>query len=477
MNRVLIDCMRQRTGVAYMEDGNLVELYYVSKNTESLVGNIYNARVSSVHPNLQAAFLDIGEEKNAYWYYGEKRATSDVKKNKNRPKQGDIFPVQVIKDAVGTKGAVVTREISFPGKFLVLLPTEAGQIGISAKIMDSAERERIRSCIAKLLPEGYGVIVRTNGYGRKEEAYAEELTKLLQKAEALRGASFRTAPALLYGQQDPLLSAVRDFYMPQVEEYIVNDEAAYQKLLQTNDFNADNQPKLVLYQESIPLFDAYFVESASKKALDEKVWLKSGGFLVIQQTEACVVIDVNTGKSAGRGDLQKNNLRVNLEAAKEAAAQIRLRNLSGIIIIDFIDMIKEEDKQLLEETLKSAVAKDRIKTVVVGMTELGLMQLTRKKTKPPLHKQITTECRSCGGSGRVLAPDYIVDTMQKQILRLFSQTIYNEVTVEAEENLLRAFLQESEWIKKVELCFSKKIVCTQAKRQSYGYFAISGQKK
>ncbi|MBP3306541.1 MAG: Rne/Rng family ribonuclease, partial [Anaerotignum sp.] len=393
MKRVLMDISADLTRIALAENGELMELYYESKRDESLVGNIYAGRVANVMPNLQAAFVDIGVGKNGYYYYGNARAVSDAEKNLAKPKVGDTLILQVEKDAVSSKGAVLSANFSFPGKFLVLLPKDAGEIGVSRKITSSEERNRIREIVGELLPEGCGAIVRTNGEGKTREEFEKEISVLAAKAEKLKTGEFIKPPALLLQENHPVKRAARDFYAPDVDEYVVNDKNAYEELLETGDYNGENQPALKLHEEKLPLFESYFLESQSERALDEHVWLKSGGFLVIEETEACVVIDVNTGKAAGKGDLQKTILKTNLEAAEEAAKQMRLRNLSGIIIIDFIDMADPNAQKEVTKRLEAAVKKDRIKTVVVGMTELGLMQVTRKKTRPSLKRQMTTKCR------------------------------------------------------------------------------------
>lgn len=444
MKRILMDISEDLTRIAFAEDGELKELYYESLREESLVGNIYVGRVANVMPNLQAAFVDIGIGRNGYFYYGNARAVSDAGKNPARPKVGDTLILQVEKDAVGTKGAVLTEKISFPGKFLVLLPKEAGEIGISKKITDPAERKRIRGILAAHLPEGCGAIVRTNGAGRTEDAFLQEMAALAEKIEKLRQGEYMLPPALLLGENHPVRRAARDFYSADVGEYIVNDGQAYAELLASGDFNGEGQPQLKLHEDKVPLFSAYYLERQSEKALEEKVWLKSGGFLIIEETEACVVIDVNTGKAAGRGDLQKTILRTNLEAAEEAAKQMRLRNLSGIIIIDFIDMADTDARKAVTKALEDAVRKDRIKTVVVGMTELGLMQVTRKKTRPSLRRQMTTKCRACEGSGRLPSIEWTVSKMRREAEGIFANTIYNRITVRADERLLAAFAGRDE---------------------------------
>ena len=451
MKRVLMDISADLTRIALAENGELMELYYESKRDESLVGNIYAGRVANVMPNLQAAFVDIGVGKNGYYYYGNARAVSDAEKNLAKPKVGDTLILQVEKDAVSSKGAVLSANFSFPGKFLVLLPKDAGEIGVSRKITSSEERNRIREIVGELLPEGCGAIVRTNGEGKTREEFEKEINVLAAKTEKLKTGEFIKPPALLLQENHPVKRAARDFYAPDVDEYVVNDKNAYEELLETGDYNGENQPALKLHEEKLPLFESYFLESQSEKALDEHVWLKSGGFLVIEETEACVVIDVNTGKAAGKGDLQKTILKTNLEAAEEAAKQMRLRNLSGIIIIDFIDMADPNAQKEVTKRLEAAVKKDRIKTVVVGMTELGLMQVTRKKTRPSLKRQMTTKCRACEGTGRLPSIEWTVTKMRRETESILAHTIYNKLTVKADPRLLSAFAgQENAYVKYLE---------------------------
>ena len=446
-----MDISADLTRIALAENGELMELYYESKRDESLVGNIYAGRVANVMPNLQAAFVDIGVGKNGYYYYGNARAVSDAEKNLAKPKVGDTLILQVEKDAVSSKGAVLSANFSFPGKFLVLLPKDAGEIGVSRKITNSEDRSRIREIVGELLPEGCGAIVRTNGEGKTREEFEKEINVLAAKAEKLKTGEFIKPPALLLQENHPVKRAARDFYAPDVDEYVVNDKNAYEELLETGDYNGENQPALKLHEEKLPLFESYFLESQSEKALDEHVWLKSGGFLVIEETEACVVIDVNTGKAAGKGDLQKTILKTNLEAAEEAAKQMRLRNLSGIIIIDFIDMADPNAQKEVTKRLEAAVKKDRIKTVVVGMTELGLMQVTRKKTRPSLKRQMTTKCRACEGTGRLPSIEWTVTKMRRETESILAHTIYNKLTVKADPRLLSAFAgQENAYVKYLE---------------------------
>lgn len=472
MKRVLMDISADLSRIALVENGEPIEIYYAGKQEESIVGNLYAGRIENVIPTLQAAFVDIGTGKNAYLYYGKERAVSDAEK-KQKPKGGSTVLVQVEKDAVGSKGAVVTERISFAGKFLVLLPEEAGEIRISRKITQDAERERIRSIISALLPPSCGVIVRTNGKGQDRQAYEKELQILLEKWEKVQKAAYQKPPALIWQENIPVLQAVRDFYSSDVDSFLINDGKAYEMLLATGDFNGEGQPLLEWYQEKTPLFASFYLESKLEKALEQRVWLKSGGFLIIEETEACVVIDVNTGKMNGKGDLEKTIRKTNMEAAEEVAKQLRLRNLSGIIIVDFVDMVHEEDRNIVTKTLEKAVAKDRIKTVVVGMTELGLMQITRKKTRPSLLRQVTTKCRSCEGSGRVFSIEWTVSKMRRETENIFTNTIYRHIEVEADKRLLYAYLGQNEFFAvDMEKRFGGQIVVKEREGTPFGWYQI-----
>lgn len=470
MKRVLMDIGEDLFRLALLEDGEAVEFYVEDKKSESLVGNVYVGRVENVIANLQAAFVDIGTDKKGYLYYGSNRATSDTEPSQ-RPKSGEDIVVQVEKDAVGTKGPVLSRKISLSGKFLVLLPQEAGEIGISRKITQNAERERIHNMMAEILPEDCGVIVRTNGAGRSQAEFEKEIKTLLQKWKAIAQAQYRKAPALLWQENIPALKAAKDFYSADVDVVVVNEKETYDSLQATGDFGDVGQPVLELYTQSIPLFANYYAESKLEKALSARVWLKSGGYLVIEETEACVVIDVNSAKAAGRGDLEKMIYKTNLEAAEEAARQMRLRNLSGIIIIDFIDMVQKEHQEAVTKCLVSAIAKDRIKAQVVGLTQLGLMQVTRKKTRPSLLRQVTTKCRNCEGSGRVFSTAWTVEKMRRETKSLLAQS--QAVEVHADARLLRAYLGEGEdFAKQMQAQYGIAIVAIPEKDTAFGWYDI-----
>ena len=397
MNRILVDETSYGTRIGVVENGTLVELIYEKKNSLPIVGNVYAGKIMNVLPGMQACFVDIGREKNAFLYYGDDK---DNNGNIVKPKMGSDVIVQVEKAEMGAKGAVLTKRISFAGKFLVVIPGD-DKIGISKKITDSVERKRIKDIIEQLLPENYGIIVRTEGKDKSYEIYEKEIKRLVEKSEGvLSVAEFAKAPSLLYTEINGVEKVLRDLYNENIDEIVVNSCIDYETLIKLCEEKDISPKKIVMYESDVPMFENYYVASQAKAAFSKHVWLKSGGFIIIEQTEACVVIDVNTGKYTGKADLQKTILKTNLEAADEIARQLRLRNLNGMIIVDFIDMKTEENRKILQKHLEEAVAKDRLQTIVVGMTELGLMQITRKKKRQSIQQLMTRSCHCCGGSGR-----------------------------------------------------------------------------
>ena len=397
MNRILVDETSYGTRIGVVENGTLVELIYEKKNSLPIVGNVYAGKIMNVLPGMQACFVDIGREKNAFLYYGDDK---DNNGNIVKPKMGSDVIVQVEKAEMGAKGAVLTKRISFAGKFLVVIPGD-DKIGISKKITDSVERKRIKDIIEQLLPENYGIIVRTEGKDKSYEIYEKEIKRLVEKSEGvLSKAEYAKAPSLLYTEINGVEKVLRDLYNENIDEIVVNSSLDYETLIKLCEEKDISPKKIVMYESDVPMFENYYVASQAKAAFSKHVWLKSGGFIIIEQTEACVVIDVNTGKYNGKADLQKTILKTNLEAADEIARQLRLRNLNGMIIVDFIDMKTEENRKILQKHLEEAVAKDRLQTIVVGMTELGLMQITRKKKRQSIQQLMTRSCHCCGGSGR-----------------------------------------------------------------------------
>ena len=401
----------QTLRAAVFEQGDLMEVFEEEGGSSHLVGNIYRGRVENVLPGMQAAFVDIGLDKNAFLYVGdavptrfeedEKAAPADSVRIEHvlTPRQELI--VQIIKEPVGTKGARISVNLTLPGRYVVLLP-QVSYIGVSRKITDNQERARLRDIADGAKPEGMGVIIRTLAEGIDGEEIAEDIAQLVEIWRALQPKiPHVSVPGLVHKDVDLVSRLVRDWIDQDVGKITVDqDEIAIvlRKALQNIEHPAAKHIHVVTGED---LFVRYGVDDEIRKTLRPKVWLKSGGYLVIQQTEALIVIDVNTGKYVGKQSLEETVVHTNLEAAGEIARQLRLRNLGGIIIIDFIDMTAKEDQQQVINVLETALARDKTKSQVLGLTQLGLVEMTRKKVGQTLAVRYTSPCPTCDGSGRV----------------------------------------------------------------------------
>lgn len=401
---------------AVFEQGDLIELFEEEVDSSShMVGNIYKGRVENVLPGMQAAFVDIGVDKNAFLYVGDAVPTRFEEDDKDKDKGAQVLQerieqvvkprqellVQVTKEPVGTKGARISVNITLPGRYVVLLP-QVSYIGVSRKILDNHERTRLRDLAAASKPEGMGVIIRTLAEGIDGDEIAEDITQLVAFWQVLQPKiPHVSVPGLVHKDVDLISRLVRDWIDQDVEKITVDQEEValvIRKALREIEHPAAKQIHVITGED---LFAKYGVDDEIRKTLRSKVWLKSGGYLVIQQTEALIVIDVNTGKYVGKQSLEETVVHTNLEAAQEIARQLRLRNLGGIIIIDFIDMVTEEAQKQVIEVLETACARDRTKSQILGLTQLGLVEMTRKKVGQTLAVRYTSPCPTCEGSGRI----------------------------------------------------------------------------
>lgn len=418
--RLLVETRPGETRVALMENGILSEFSVEREAGGGDVGNIYLGRVENVLPGMQAAFIDIGDEKNAFLAADDfpfassdfgtdaERVNAHVSGQpiEKRLKRGQETLVQVVKVPGGSKGARVTGFVTLPGRLAVLMPT-LDFIGISRRIVSEDERMRLRLAAEHVRPKGMGVIVRTAAEGADEEALAEDVCALKRDwDEIARRAACVKAPRLLTRDHDLVYRAIRDALRRGVDEVVFEDEAALEKgraALQR--LAPDGGVRATLDKGARPLFQRTQVRPQLEKALERRVWLKSGGYLVIDRTEAMTVIDVNTGKFVGKADFEETAFRLNAEAAAEIAHQLRLRDIGGIIIIDFIDMKDANAGEALLQVLRDALKDDRARTNVVGMTGLGLVEMTRKRRREPPETYYLSPCPVCGASGRVHSPE------------------------------------------------------------------------
>ncbi len=391
MNKLVITRWNGRILTALLSEGKAVEIGLEAD--DSILGNIYIGKVKKMVRNLNAAFVDFAEGRTGYYSLTDNPLPLFADGHEGKLKEGDEIIVQVAKDAVKTKDPVLTSNITFTGRYAVLT---AGKkvIGFSGKINDRTFKERLRPQIAALIGESAGIIVRTNAYGMEEALFDEIRSLAGQYRELLKRASYRTCYSLLGRAEPEYLKTLKDRPAGTLEEIVTDLPEVYEEVASwLKEQEPCRPPKLRMYQDPlVSLARLYSLNTAMDQALEKKVWLKSGGYLVIDITEAMVVIDVNTGKYAGKKKLEETVRLTNLEAAEEICRQLRLRNLSGIILVDFIDMYGgDEDKELLLEALRRHAARDTVPTTVVDMTALGLVEMTRKKQKRPLWEQLADQ--------------------------------------------------------------------------------------
>jgi ribonuclease G len=422
---LLINADGPETRVALVEAGLLGELYIERKQERGIAGNIYKGRVERVLPGMQAAFVNIGLEKSAYLHVSDVRGTPDDLKrlvgagetqengDEEEPdapsgsariedllKEGQDIVVQVTKEPISTKGARVTRYISLPGRHLVFMPT-VEHVGISRRISSDKERRRLREIIDQMRPQGTGFIVRTvaeNVPDKDLRADMDFLIKLwnnvVQRTETMR------CPSLIYNDLDLLLRTVRDMFTPDVDKLIIDSRQEYDRIKKfIAAFMPDFAGQIELYTSAEPIFDGYGIEIEIDRALERKVWLKSGGYLIVDEMEALTAIDVNTGRFVGKRNLEDTITQTNLEAAREVAEQLRIRSIGGMIVVDFIDMDRSSNRNKITRAFNDFLRKDRAKAAVTRISELGLVEMTRKRTRESLLHHLTEPCQHCEGKG------------------------------------------------------------------------------
>lgn len=397
--------IEDRTQIAVLEDGIVVEHHVSRDENATMVGNVYLGRVQNVLPSMEAAFVDIGRGRNAVLYAGE--VNWDAAGLEGQPrriefalKSGDPVLVQVTKDPVGQKGARLTSQISLPGRFVVFVP-DGSMTGISRKLPDT-ERSRLKSVLKRVVPEGAGVIVRTAAEGANEEELERDVARLVAQWEDIEKAKATAKPAsLLYGEPDLTIRVVRDIFNEDFTKLIVSGNEASETIEQyLTQVAPDLASRMERWVGTDDVWNEYRIAEQLTKALDRKVWLPSGGSLVIDRTEAMTVVDVNTGRFTGKGgNLEETVTANNLEAAEEVVRQMRLRDIGGIIVVDFIDMVLESNRDKVLRRLVECLGRDRTKHQVAEMTSLGLVQMTRKRVGQGLHEVFTTPCESCNGRG------------------------------------------------------------------------------
>ena len=503
---IIVNSSIVETRVAVLEDGVLVELLIDDLKNKSIAGNIYKGRVLKILPGMQAAFVDLGLAKDAFLYVrdifedveefeqlltiGEDDEPGEPLSEEPRSsfsrgrrpqasiedilKEGQEIVAQVAREPLGTKGARITSHITLPGRHLVYMPTEQ-HVGVSRKIEDEAERSRLKQIIEEINPQREGVIVRTAGIGKEKAEIEADLEflrslwkKIKDKAETL------TAPAVVQQDLDLIFRIFRDLFTKEVVRLVVDSPTEYERCLEyAESLHPDLKSHLFLYTEDEPIFKSFGIEREIEKALRHKAWLKSGGYIVLEQTEALVSIDVNTGKYVGKHDFEETVLKTNLEAAREIARQVRLRDLGGIIIIDFIDMARQESRDRVLQDLKEALKPDRSPTNVSLLSELGLVEMTRKRVRQGLNKALSTSCPACSGLGYVRSTPSIAHQVLREVeWRLFSKRI-PIVRIRAHPDLIDWFrAEDGEVIEALQQTYGGEIILVPEESLAPGKYQL-----
>jgi ribonuclease G len=467
---ILINASTHEARAAVVENGVLQEVFLERASRRGLISNIYKGRVSRVLPGMQAAFIEIGMERTAFLHasdiFDPRHADTGIEAPhseniRSLVAEGNEILVQVVKDPLGTKGARLTTYITLPSRYLVYMPKGRG-VGVSARIEDEAERERLRAAVLLGVEpqENAGFIVRTAAEDAAPEALRADMQYLRKLWEFVRQKGLRTQPGNLVHADLPLhLRVLRDLMRPDVDKVLIDQPSAHREMQEfAGAFMPEAVARIDLYGESRPLFELHHVEEEIQKALERKVSLKSGGHLIIDQTEAMTTIDVNTGAFVGHRNLEETIFRTNLEAAVTIARQLRLRNLGGIIIIDFIDMEEPEHRRQVMQALARSLNEDHVKTNISSVSPLGLVEMTRKRTRESLEHLLCQACPTCEGRGFVKTAETVCYEVFREIVRQSRQFECQQLMVLAHQDVIERLLdEESSALGELELVTGKPI--------------------
>lgn len=500
-SEILISVRPNETRVSVVENKVLVDLVVEPTRKKGLAGSIFRGRVLRILPGMQAAFVDIGLERAAFLYVGDVREDASsvdalfLEEDSERGAQREIVEpdeesvtentqsgaspsaepmpliqdllhdgqnilVQVAKDPLGTKGARITTHISLPGRYVVYMPTVT-HLGISRRIENEEERERLKSVVEKYRPPKGGFIVRTACEGASEEEIKADIRYLsLLYQEVSRSYERRKNVGLVHNELDVELRALRDMLTEDVYRVVVDEKEAFKKVSKfVSQFMPKLKSRVELYEDVTPLFDSFEIDLEISRSLGRKVWLKSGGYIIIDEAEALVVIDVNTGRYVGKKDLEDTILKTNLEAVREIAHQLRIRNCGGIIIVDFIDMERETNREKVLQALKDELKKDRAKTSVSEMSALGLVEMTRKRTRPSLVRVMCHPCSYCDGKGYIKSKSTISNEIFKEIERLAANRGASSAVVHCHPEIADwVYDNETEMLEFLEKTLSMRVI-------------------
>ncbi|MCI0460294.1 MAG: Rne/Rng family ribonuclease [Gemmataceae bacterium] len=471
---IVVNATSLETRVAVLEEGALTEIFIERESNRGTVGNIYKGRVTKVLPGMQSAFVDIGLERDAFLYvsdhfgsveeyerfWGMEEGGNDGEEPSRAPRHGHIEDllkegqevlVQVSKESIAAKGARITSYVSLPGRFLVLMPS-VDYVGVSRKIDSDKERRRLKQIVSELKRDNYGWIVRTEGVRKGREEFEADMAYLRSLWEETRRRAERvSAPALVHRDLDLVCRVLRDMFGAEFERVLIDSEPVYRQALEfINAVQPAMARRVQLYTRPTPIFEEFGIESELENALKSRVWLKSGGCIVINQTEALVAIDVNTGKYVGKRRLEDTVLKTNLEAVHEVCRQLRLRDLGGIIVVDLIDMEEHKNRRKVQETFEEALRNDRARTKLLQISEFGLVEITRQRTKKSLGHLLTQACPYCLGSGHIRSVETLCLDIQREMEKLLPSMEGTEILLRVHPDVARRLEREG-WLKTLRL--------------------------
>ncbi len=482
-SEIIVNAGREEARVALLENSLVTEIYIDRKKDRGIAGNVYKGRIMKVLPGMQAAFIDIGLEKSAFLYVGDvfdstseytplmedegleleiepKRKRAHANQIEDLLQEGQEILVQVSKEPISTKGARVTTYISIPGRYLVMMPG-VNHIGVSRRIENGEERKRLREIVSRLRKPNTGYIIRTASQGRSEDDFVADIEFLSRLWDNVQKKKERaSAPALLHNELDLVFRVIRDVFTRDVDKMVIDSPDEYQRVREFVDSYIPQLGRRVKpYDGDDPIFDHYGVEIEISRALGRKVWLKSGGYIIVDQTEALAAIDVNTGRYVGKRTLEDTILKTNLEAVREIAYQLRLRNIGGIIILDFIDMEREDNRRKVYSALQEALANDKAKTTISHISPIGLIEMTRKRIRESLGRTLCEPCPYCDGRGYIKSSRTVCYEVLRELRRAFTSADEKKALVTVNSMVAdMLYDEERQGVEELEKEFQKKIV-------------------
>ena len=461
---IVINADAYETRIAILEDGELVELLVERADQRRHVGDIYKGKVNAVLPGMQAAFVELGLPKTGFLHASDLAENladlddlSDVEEDGDRGrrrraaapkiedhlKKGQEILVQITKESIGTKGPRVTQQVSLPGRFCVLMPG-VDHVGVSRRIEERAERQRIKAIIHDLKPKGVGLIARTAGEGKGDPEFAADIKHLVKTWQKIdRKAASARAPAVVHRELEMTAGLIRDLFTEDIDEVVIDDKDSFAEIQSyLKAVSPELRDRLTLYTERESIFDHFDIESQIEKTFERKVWLKKGGYICIDHAEALVAIDVNTGRFTGKKNQEETILRTNLEAAREVPRQLRLRDIGGIIVVDFIDMEIEANKRAVLEALRTELRKDRARTKAFAVSELGLVEMTRQRERSSLLHYYTEDCPHCAGLGKVPSLETMLVKLERAMRRVAARGGEKRITVRVAPEVALYFVEQ-----------------------------------